>query len=526
MRRPVSLVAGDKDTPVSFMRRLREDQRGNTIAIIAAAMIPMIGVIGCGVDISRAYLVKTRLQQACDAGVLGGRKIMTATGVDTKVKDEVQKFVDYNFPQQTMQTTTFGVNPTLGTGNSIDLNLSTVMPTSLMKVLGVDTVPISAACTARQDFVNTDVVLVLDTTGSMNCLPSDSASANCPSEKSGSKISALRAAVSSFYTALKPAQTTLEGQGLRLRYGIVPYSSTVNVGKLLVATNPAWVNQSSDYRGCKTFSGSNCIAINPTTTLVNHGAYPGGSFWPTWSGCIEERQTIATISASSGYTPPSTALDLDVNTPPSGGSATVENPTAWNAQDLASTTAKSTGGGANACPYQAMQLQTVADVSTIDTYTAKLFAEGGTYHDIGMTWGARMFSQTGLWAANNPATYNGFPVNRDLIFMTDGALAPNPIIYSAWGIEQYEKRVTGTGNSTTDYDSHLQRFRMMCNSVKGMNVNIWVIAFGVGSGTGLSPEMVNCASNSAQAFKADDQATLIAQFTQIGQTIGALRLSQ
>lgn len=525
MRRPETFIAGQKDAPVSFMRRLREDQRGNTIAIIAAAMIPMVGVIGCGVDISRAYLVKTRLQQACDAGVLGGRKVMTAAGLDTKTKDEVQKFVDYNFPQQTMQTTSFGVTPTLGAGNAIDLKLDTVMPTSLMKVLGVDNVPISASCTARQDFVNTDVVLVLDTTGSMNCVPSDGPFVNCPTEKAGSKIGALRQAVGAFYTALKPAQTTLEGQGLRLRYGIVPYSSTVNVGALLMASNPAWVNRWSDYRGCKTFSGATCTVINPTTTLVDHGSYPG-TFWASWPGCIEERQTVTSIDASSGYTPPASAYDLDVSTIPSGGSANTENPTAWNAQDLVATSAKSTISGANACPSPAQQLQTVADVSTMDTYTSKLVATGGTYHDIGMTWGARMLSQTGLWAANNPTTYNGFPVNRDLIFMTDGALAPNPVIYSAWGIEQYEKRVTGTGNSSTDYDSHQQRFRMMCNAVKGMNVNIWVIAFGSSAGTGLSTEMINCASNSAQAFKADDQATLIAQFTQIGQTIGALRLSQ
>ena len=53
-----------------------------------------------------------------------------------------------------------------------------------------------------------------------------------------------------------------------------------------------------------------------------------------------------------------------------------------------------------------------------------------------------------------------------------------------------------------------------------------LIAFGTSSGTGLSQDMIDCASSPSQAFKADDQATLIQQFTQIGQSIGALRLSQ
>ena len=47
-------------TTRSFLRRLREDKTGNTLAIVAAAMIPMTGMIGCGVDISRAYYAKTQ----------------------------------------------------------------------------------------------------------------------------------------------------------------------------------------------------------------------------------------------------------------------------------------------------------------------------------------------------------------------------------------------------------------------------------------------------------------------------------
>jgi hypothetical protein len=65
---------------------------------------------------------------------------------------------------------------------------------------------------------------------------------------------------------------------------------------------------------------------------------------------------------------------------------------------------------------------------------------------------------------------------------------------------------------------------MLCNTVKGMNVNVWVVSFGAGSS--LTPDLVNCANTPAQAFKADDQTALIAKFTEIGEAIGALRLSQ
>src|SRR3546814_7828799 len=56
--------------------RLYHNQAGNTLAIVAAAVLPLMGLIGGGVDMSRIYLTKSRLQQACDAGALAGRKTM------------------------------------------------------------------------------------------------------------------------------------------------------------------------------------------------------------------------------------------------------------------------------------------------------------------------------------------------------------------------------------------------------------------------------------------------------------------
>ena len=53
----------------TFFGRLAADRRGNTLAIAAAALLPMMALIGGGVDVSRAYMAKTQLQSACDAGV-------------------------------------------------------------------------------------------------------------------------------------------------------------------------------------------------------------------------------------------------------------------------------------------------------------------------------------------------------------------------------------------------------------------------------------------------------------------------
>jgi hypothetical protein len=157
----------------------------------------------------------------------------------------------------------------------------------------------------------------------------------------------------------------------------------------------------------------------------------------------------------------------------------------------------------------------------MQNYVNTLSPIGGTYHDIGMIWGARMLSTGGVFA-DGCDTYNGMPCSRHIIFLTDGQLAPNCNSYTAYGVEQNDMRVTGGGSCPNQYDRHLQRFRMICNAAKSMNISIWVIALG----TTLSTDLQNCASNANQASTIADRATLIARFQQIGSQIGALRLTQ
>jgi Flp pilus assembly protein TadG len=497
--------------------RLMRDERGNTLAMAAAATIPLLGLVGSGIDLSRTYLAKNKLQQACDAGVLGGRKVMGST-VDAPVIAEVRKYVNFNFPQGTQQTAPFTINPTEGANKSVDLTLSTTVPTSVMHLFGFASLPITTSCTARQDFINTDVMLVLDTTLSMNCLPTEAATTYCTSEKTNSKIQALRAGVVQFYRALAPAQASLQAAGLRLRYGVVPYSMTVNTGRLIYALNTGYIRNPANYQQC---TGSGCSG--QVNTSVNHPTTWFGST-TSWPGCIEERQTVSTIRATSGYTIPTGASDLDIDTAPSS------DPTRWAPYDPTSVTAKSGSAGIDfACPTAARRLAAFADETALNTYLNTLKAGGYTYHDIGLIWGARLFSTSGLWSTDNPTSFNSFPVNRHMIFMTDGAMDPDLAAYSAYGVEQYAtggRRVSGNGNAAIQLESHTQRFRMLCNKIKSMNVSIWVIAFGTSSGTGLTQDMKDCASSPTQAFRAADQAALNAHFTEIGQSIGALRLSR
>ena len=245
-----------------ILGRLRRDKRGNALAIMAASLIPLMGFSGAAVDMARLYIVKVRLQQACDAGVLAGRKVMTDTAVSTPLdpaaKTQAATFFANNFRSGYLRSTAVDFKPVKAASgtdttvaNAVTGTASATVPMAVMGFFGSKPVKMDVTCQAVFDLADTDVMFVLDTTGSMACLPSDPAScSNGPTvsykrsdgttgwynpEKSGSKMQALRDAVILF-------DSTMRGNAdpsTHFRYGFVTYSSTVNVGRLIPAANLA-----------------------------------------------------------------------------------------------------------------------------------------------------------------------------------------------------------------------------------------------------------------------------------------------
>ncbi len=203
-----------------FLRALLRDTSANTLVIAAASLVPLIATIGGAVDMSRVYLTQSRLQSACDAGALAARRSMrgvTWTGED---RTTGENFFNMNFPTGKYGTSGLAVEYSASTDGRVTGVASTSVPMTLMALFRSDSVQVSVACTADLNLPNTDVMLVLDTTLSMNDPnPGDSIR----------RIDALTNAVMSFYDTLEAAKPA----GANVRYGFVPYSHTVNVGMLL-----------------------------------------------------------------------------------------------------------------------------------------------------------------------------------------------------------------------------------------------------------------------------------------------------
>lgn len=209
---------------------LAADRAGNAWAIVALTAFLVITLAGLGTDASRAYLVKTSLQNACDAGVLAGRKAMAASGTyGTSETAKANKMFAFNFHQSETGSSTPVFSSSADSTGHVNGTASTTMPTTLMQMAGYTSVPVSVVCSAELQMANADVMFVLDTTGSMAC---DVNGNNCNSGSS-SKIVGLRSAVRSFYQTVASAVT--DKANTRIRFGFVPYGMTVNAKNLLTS---------------------------------------------------------------------------------------------------------------------------------------------------------------------------------------------------------------------------------------------------------------------------------------------------
>lgn len=695
-----------------ILRRITKDESGNTIIFIGAALIPLLAIIGGGVDASRGYMAKARLQQACDAATLAGRRAVGNGSFDLIAQQEADRLFTANFERGFLgSTNTTFTTSSSNNGNTVMGEARSSVPTVIMRIFGNDSLDLRVECQAALDIANADITMVLDTTGSMgfdiNGNSLDPTGQNRQVDNNGnpfpnSRILSLRTATKSFFRALNTAANQTNS---RVRYAFVPYSSTVNVGRVLL-DNPTGSlilgqngNETHSYhsreaiyeievpdgvsngqsdttfvhtdgsdafltdQACSAYGNNqsftyftvsenrattrqfnnptpgNPLVQGDTTSTFQRIAWQGGFRFPdgtlilrctrrtntetqlfrqeetkdpnaagaeflrwdyrdidvpvsayvnslntrnpvplptnldsrftfpagfnqsqhvgnlpatVWSGCIEERDTIAAapnqirFSSLTGISP-SGALDLNIDQAPTDDASrwrpywpeitylrANNDFTAFSNNAVTQNGAQSVGvlnnqivpragaGNIQACPQPARTLSTFSETE-FNNYIDSLRPSGGTYHDIGAIWGARLSSPTGIFAdnVNETAPNNGF-VSRNLIFLTDGDIAPRNFIYSAYGLELQSPNVGVQGTNDAGLAArHTARFLAICEAIKAQGTRVFVIAFG----TGLSTDLQQCASVNS-AFLAADSDDLNDTFLQIASNIADLRLTQ
>lgn len=460
---------------------LIRDRRGSLATFVAAAALPLVAFTGLAVDTARGYLVKTRLSYALDSAALaGGRVMFDAVARDAAIQD----FFDANFPPGYMGATLTGPTTTINTTDqTIKLDATANVGTTLMQVLGVDDVDVAASAEVQRQVKGMELAMVLDNTGSMRHTAPGS---------SQSKVEDLKDASLQLVDILYAGRDEIDD----FYMSVVPYTAAVNIG-----------NQHSTW-----------------LTSLDQSLYSP----VVWKGCVEARHLGVrdrnddppSVEAFVPSYWPKTATSLD-----------------WPA--VVETNGSSARGPNTNCadPIQPL-IKAKADIETV-LNAMTYWRHGGTMGNAGLVWGWRTISPRwrNLWDGDDPTILpkdyiadllaNSEPLSdKAVVMMTDGQ---NNIVsnhYSAYGMRQWG-RLGVTSDSAVRAEIN-DRMLETCDLIKDEGVIIYTITFDTegSSNAAIRQTYEDCATTPGHYFNSPGEDQLTAAFIAIGTQLSNLRLAK
>jgi len=194
----------------SALRAFRVAHTGNVAITFAFATLPILAGVGAAVDYSHANSVKVAMQAALDSTALMISK-EAATDTASQLQTNAQKYFLALFTRPEAKNITVTASFTTTDGTAVVMNSTADVPTSLLGIIGYDTITVASSSTAKWGSNLLRVALVLDNTGSM---------------ADAGKMTALQSATKSLLTQLQTAATN-NGD---VYVSIVPFVKDVNVG--------------------------------------------------------------------------------------------------------------------------------------------------------------------------------------------------------------------------------------------------------------------------------------------------------
>jgi Flp pilus assembly protein TadG len=490
-------------------RRFAGDRRGAVAVIFIVALVPLIAAGGAAIDISRAYLVQQRLGMAIDAA---GLAIGSSTGTDSELQQKMTRFFNANYPANEIGVP---ATPVMAiSGNRIQISATASVDATLMKIVGINTITVSANTEVIREISGLEVALVLDVTGSMN---------------TNNRIGAMRDAATTLVNTLYDSSPNPAS----IRIALVPFVTTVNVG----TANMGWI----DTTGAAQHNGEN---FNPRTshlTLFNN-------MNRAWKGCVEARPA----PYDTDDTPPDASIPNTLfvpyfwpdepNTSGQGYNNSYMNDgvTGSDATRQASIgkygtqtpsiddTPSDTRGPNKSCGNELLPLTNDRTLILNRIAALRAWNNGGTVGSEGLAWGWRALSPGEPLTQGAP--YGDQTVAKAVVFLTDGENQAfgqdgnmNRSDYGGYGY--LARGRLGTTTSKTVARQNIDaKVATLCQNIKNLGISLYTITFEV-SGSA-APLMQACASSPSQYFDSPTTSELEGIFRTIANQLSNLRLGR
>lgn len=448
------------------------DKRGSLATFIAASVVPLVAFGGLAVDTGRGYLMKSRLSYALDAAALAGGRVM----YDANLRDEmIAKFFQANFPDNYMGSTVTGPNVVIDSvNNRITLDAVATMETSLMSVLGFDSMDVAGNTEVTLTSRNVEVALVIDVTGSMS---------------NNSKIQDLKTAAHALIDIIVRDQQ----QPHYSKIALVPYAGGVNVGSYAtqvrgpISWGTCTVPGCSRYRFPRFRNNENGDGANDPQTF-------------DISTCVSERtgpHAYTDVAPSTSY--------VGLNYPQPYGPPSKQ----CHDEEIVPLTSN-----------KSLLHDAIDDLET----------GGSTAGQIGLAWGWYLVSPNFAYlfpTDSQPAAYTDPDLAKVVIFMTDGELNTahyNGVVArdsgdgSGW--DGYKINEDATNGSSFDQASTL------CSAMKAAGVIVYTVGFDVGSIAAAQDLVEDCATDPSYVYQPDSGEELAQAFHEIAVNIALLHLSK
>lgn len=252
-----------------MFRQFLKAKNGNVAMIFALCLIPLLGLMGAAVDLSRHRGSEVGAQNAVDAALLAVAHEALGKNSQQLTKDGRDWF-DAQLYNSNLTITSFEIVKLDG---KLEATMEGKIGTTFLALFGINELKVVKKAQVRFGLQKVEVALVLDTTGSMGSIASETQECNKYGCKGGStKLKVLQDAATSMMNSLE----TTNADSDQLQVAIVPFATYVNVGK--GNANADWM----DTKAKSPIHRDNLAEGLNRFDLYKHLGYE-------WKGCVEAR---------------------------------------------------------------------------------------------------------------------------------------------------------------------------------------------------------------------------------------------
>lgn len=484
------------------VRNFIRSRGGNVGVLLAISAIPVIGGAGVALDLINRNYAQARVQAAIDAGALAGASMRNAT--PGKIRQAIKEFAEANGVDKYLDNPA-ALSIEIADDGAITVTANGDVDTSLSRVLGIDTLNVSARSEARRGESGAEIAMVLDNTKSM---------------EDGGKINTLKTAAEGFVDALSALNNTADPD--RIRLSLVPYAQYVNVG--LGNRNASWMHVEPD----ATASWADCRIPGSEHTVTS-----------TWS-----QDGVSTTGSGTAYDYYTDNADCTpVNYPYTWNGCVGSREYPYNVDDNRPDI-KFVGPRDVSCPTPITPL--TSNKTDLDNAVTALNTDFGgdtnTYIPSGLAWGWRTLTSSAPYSeAVTQAEADNKGISKHLLLMTDGVNTvaknnlPNEshrnydaVSHSYTGPQRdtdaewqaLNQRTGGTAKADAD-----QITSELCENIKSAGITVYTVAFQV-TDNATKDLLRNCATSPAYYYDATDSVQLTSSFNAIAAKVAAVRLSK